>query len=661
MLRALALAALAVDLAGGDPYDFDCDAHPYPVQIYKPDGSDGYVAAELDIDDGSYTQIYDLGDSFEINAAAIHRRSTADGDKFAVFATVQKLGPGGARSGKKRLCLLGPGGPECDVGFLHDSTTIKGTFPTSGAIIGDTYYYGNLGKQPGEIYSVGGLDSFWSEPKVLTYRNHQGSNSQSNPLAIDSANKWNPGVNDFTQLVEDGATTLIRDDVVGSYLVGVDSPYKSNPKLVLLLVDADAGVVLKYAAIPTVVTGDFEVPDGGEACACDADAGCAPCVQDCCYMENGGQLHEKGWGAASTYGAGADTRVFFAANSGDGLFELEIPPGGIEVPAACWNDASDGVDHGLCVDEVDAAHCPNDEAGCENDQRAYLSKHQLPRLVYTTSSGVSTNNDGFMCPDGVMDIKVVGCDGVAGSGLASDACGVCDGPCESACDVCGECDGTETVAANCCPDGQEKDMCYVCGGTCATRCDACGVCDGDGSSCDGAISCADATYASPLQLLRCIADDSTDAACAPASADTPVAESVLRLVALDVGEGRHAKVFDYDTAGWFNGGAALGSSAGDDTRHNANSAGMLHVASRARIDRRFGTSRPNFEMLSLGHIDVDSADFWTDRWLFSSSRSATEVFECAHVEVGSKIRRARGPSPPLGSSLPSMPPRAAAH
>ena len=135
----------------------------------------------------------------------------------------------------------------------------------------------------------------------------------------------------------------------------------------------------------------------------------------------------------------------------------------------------------------------------------------------------------------------------------------------------------------------------------------------------------------------------------PANTATPVADSVLRLVALDVGEGRHAKVFDYDTAGWFNEGDALGSSTGDDTRRNANSVAMLHVASRVRIDRRFGTSRPHFEMLSLGHIDADSADFWTDRWLFSSSRSATEVlvFECAHVEVEWKIRRARGPSPPL--------------
>ena len=49
------------------------------------------------------------------------------------------------------------------------------------------------------------------------------------------------------------------------------------------------------------------------------------------------------------------------------------------------------------------------------------------------------------------------------------------------------------------------------------------------------------------------------------------------------------------------------------------------VPSRVEISRRFGTSRPNFEMLELGHIDVDSADFWTDRSLSSSSRSRAEA------------------------------------
>jgi hypothetical protein len=43
-------------------------------------------------------------------------------------------------------------------------------------------------------------------------------------------------------------------------------------------------------------------------------------------------------------------------------------------------------------------------------------------------------------------------------------------------------------------------------------------------------------------------------------------------------------------------------------------------------------------MLSLDHIDVDSADFWTDRWLSSSSRStAEELFDDARIDVGLKM------------------------
>ena len=45
------------------------------------------------------------------------------------------------------------------------------------------------------------------------------------------------------------------------------------------------------------------------------------------------------------------------------------------------------------------------------------------------------------------------------------------------------------------------------------------------------------------------------------------------------------------------------------------------VELRAEINRRFGTSRPNVEILELGHIEVRSADFWTNRVLSSSARS----------------------------------------
>ena len=57
---------------------------------------------------------------------------------------------------------------------------------------------------------------------------------------------------------------------------------------------------------------------------------------------------------------------------------------------------------------------------------------------------------------------------------------------------------------------------------------------------------------------------------------------------------------------------------------------LIDARLRVRINRRFGTSRPNFEILSLGHIEVDSADFWTGRFLSSSSRSTAEELVSKH-------------------------------
>ena len=49
-----------------------------------------------------------------------------------------------------------------------------------------------------------------------------------------------------------------------------------------------------------------------------------------------------------------------------------------------------------------------------------------------------------------------------------------------------------------------------------------------------------------------------------------------------------------------------------------------NVASCVELNHWFGTSRPNFEILELGQIEVDSADFWTNRLLSSGSRRAAE-------------------------------------
>ena len=48
------------------------------------------------------------------------------------------------------------------------------------------------------------------------------------------------------------------------------------------------------------------------------------------------------------------------------------------------------------------------------------------------------------------------------------------------------------------------------------------------------------------------------------------------------------------------------------------------VLACVEINRWFGGSPPNFRTLYLDQIEVDSADFWTDRFLSSSSRSSAE-------------------------------------
>jgi hypothetical protein len=57
-----------------------------------------------------------------------------------------------------------------------------------------------------------------------------------------------------------------------------------------------------------------------------------------------------------------------------------------------------------------------------------------------------------------------------------------------------------------------------------------------------------------------------------------------------------------------------------------------HAGVCVQINRWFGTSRPNFEILALGQIEVDSADFWTDRLLSSSSRSAADALDSKHSD-----------------------------
>ncbi|KAH8060534.1 adenosine-phosphate deaminase [Aureococcus anophagefferens] len=67
-----------------------------------------------------------------------------------------------------------------------------------------------------------------------------------------------------------------------------------------------------------------------------------------------------------------------------------------------------------------------------------------------------------------------------------------------------------------------------------------------------------------------------------------------------------------------------------------------HVHHGVEIDRRAGTSRPNFEILELGQFEVDSADFLDESMAlieFSKHgrRGWSKPFDYAHIEVGVKI------------------------
>ena len=50
-----------------------------------------------------------------------------------------------------------------------------------------------------------------------------------------------------------------------------------------------------------------------------------------------------------------------------------------------------------------------------------------------------------------------------------------------------------------------------------------------------------------------------------------------------------------------------------------------HAPNCVEINQWNAPSSENFKPLELGHIEVDSADFWTDRLLSASSRSTVEA------------------------------------
>ena len=64
--------------------------------------------------------------------------------------------------------------------------------------------------------------------------------------------------------------------------------------------------------------------------------------------------------------------------------------------------------------------------------------------------------------------------------------------------------------------------------------------------------------------------------------------------------------------------------APDEGKPRSSTGAASPVAFCVQINHWFGGSPPNFRTLYLGQFDVDSADFWTNRLLSSSSRSTAE-------------------------------------
>ena len=68
-------------------------------------------------------------------------------------------------------------------------------------------------------------------------------------------------------------------------------------------------------------------------------------------------------------------------------------------------------------------------------------------------------------------------------------------------------------------------------------------------------------------------------------------------------------------------------------QHDLRIYGEIVVADCVEINHWFGGSSPNFRTLYLNQIEVDSADFWTDRLLSSSSRSEKLASKLSHTRT----------------------------
>jgi len=265
--------------------EFDCETNYNPVQVMRYDDASLYGAYELNFDDGAYHLLYEL-DYFDghINAVALY-----DGGKQGYYA----MGSFGGY-----LCRFDAAAKVCFDDALEFSS------PNVGAIVDKRYYYAkNLGEADdnGEIFWVDLIHT--DEPEF-----YADSAFAVAPSLYDGA------VLDFSGVEEDGDELFDDRYADAGYLVGLSTDFE----LLVVHLSGQSGYPDAYAVFDSQV--DFDGFDPA-----DDDTG--------------------GFGASFVYNANGDTKIYFTANSGQGLFELALP---VAVPDSCWNAGFDTDAHGVC-------------------------------------------------------------------------------------------------------------------------------------------------------------------------------------------------------------------------------------------------------------------------------------------------------------------------
>lgn len=310
---------------------FDCASFELPLQVLRYEDADEYTVREYNFDTGGYDLLYTL-DYFDghVNAAAMFALTTGENTAYFTIAAFDGY-----------LCWFDEAGKYCDDDPLVYSK------PNAAAILGDAYYYS---KSPGDddgesIYFVTGIVS--------------GRGHVDDALFGVSNALFAGAVLDFVGLDEDdeaiyGVSNTYIDDSTenGLYLVGLGEQFE----LVVIRVDVDSLYPDAYAVIPTTVDWDGADEESGDT----------------------------GFGAAYLYHAYEDEaqgafykhRLFFSANQGYGIFELETP---VTIPDDCWNTGFDTSSHSVCDDSS-------------------------ATIVRLNDVVVTNYNDGMNCPEAPLDL-----------------------------------------------------------------------------------------------------------------------------------------------------------------------------------------------------------------------------------------------------------------